>query len=100
MDTVSLVEVSLRSDSFKKKWNERNAIVLGQVCIHRLEHLRVLGTVVGRHFHAGAQHWTEAATWCRAARRRSCPGFWARACRAARCRTTALRRATRRGRRF
>src|SRR5437867_1751296 len=48
----------------------------------------------------GARHWTEAATWCRAARPRSCPGFWVQACRTAHRMTTALRRAARRGRRF
>src|SRR2546425_4355727 len=56
MYAVSLVEVSLRGDSFEKKWNERNAIVLGQVCIHRLKRVRVLGTVIGRQFHAGEDH--------------------------------------------
>src|SRR5207247_10776094 len=44
--------------------------------------------------------WTEGATWCRAARPRSCAGFWVQACRAAHRMPTALRRAARRGRRF
>src|SRR5438128_7192654 len=56
MDAISLIEVSLRGDAFEKKWNERNAIVLDHVCIHRLERACVLGPVIGRQFHAGEDH--------------------------------------------
>src|SRR5712691_2254590 len=56
MDAVSLVEVSIRSNSFEKKWNERYAIVLGHVCIYGLERARVIGPVIGRQFHADEDH--------------------------------------------